>query len=111
MVLESGGTCAIATEAEIVAARTMVFEYEGIDVCYAAATAMAGVIGLVRRGLLPTSQTVLVNLTGGDRDAAAEGRRVYLRRVEDGWEPEDPAMYPYADLRDAPDERKRLSVA
>jgi threonine synthase len=99
MLLESNGTCAIATEAEIRVARTMVLEYEGIDICYSAATALAGLINLARSGGFPQSDTVLVNLTGADREVAAPGRRVYLRRVEDGWEPENPAAYPYAKLR------------
>jgi threonine synthase len=101
MVLESNGTCAVATEAEIVTARRMVFEYEGIDICFSAATAVAGLVGLVRRGAFPQSDTVLVNLTGADRDPVTEGPRVYLRRVQDGWEPEDPVAYPYAKLRAA----------
>jgi len=96
---ESEGTCAIATEAEIRAARTAVLEYEGIDICYSAATAVAGLIKLVRRGAFPTSDTVLVNLTGADRPAVASGRRHYLRRVHDGWEPEDQSDYSYAPLR------------
>jgi threonine synthase len=99
MLLESGGTCAIASEAEIREARTMVLEYEGIDICYSAATAVAGLVNLVRRGGFPQSDTVLVNLTGADREPARQGLRVYLRRVADGWEPEDPATYPYAPLR------------
>jgi len=99
MVLESQGTCAIATEDEIRTARSMVLEYEGIDICFSAATAMAGLVGLVRRGDFPLSDTVLVNLTGADREPNTGGRRVYLRRVDDGWEPENPAAYPYAPLR------------
>jgi threonine synthase len=101
MVLESNGTCAIATEAEIRSARTMVFEHEGIDICFASATAVAGLINLVRRGDFPQSETVLVNLTGADRAPEPLGRRVYLRRTADGWEPEHPAGYRYAPLRAA----------
>jgi threonine synthase len=99
MVLESDGTCAIATESEIRAARTMVFEYEGIDICYSAATAFAGLTKLVRRGGVAASDTVLVNLTGADREVRSAGKRHYLRRVADGWEPEEPATYSYATLR------------
>jgi len=99
MVLESGGTCATATEAEIRAARIMVAEYEGIDICFSAAAALAGLIGLVRRGMVPQSDTVLVNLTGADREPTSLGKRHYLRRVEDGWVPENPSTYLYSPLR------------
>jgi threonine synthase len=66
-VLESRGTFASVSETEIRAARRDVAELEGIDVCFSAATAVAGLIRKVRAGQVPRDDAVVVNLTGADR--------------------------------------------
>jgi threonine synthase len=66
-VLESRGTFAAANEAEIRAARRDVAELEGIDICFSAATAVAGLARMVRAGRMPGHHVVVVNLTGADR--------------------------------------------
>jgi threonine synthase len=95
IVEESGGTFAIVSEDAIREARQMLAELEGVDACFSASAALAGLAKLVREGLLASSETVLVNLTGGDRsqEIAARPQRaepLWLRRAGSGWEPEDP---------------------
>jgi hypothetical protein len=69
----------------------MVEELEGISPCFSASTALAGVIRLVRNGELPRKDTVMVNLTGSDRQPAPAPTKIHwLRAAGDGWEPEDP---------------------
>jgi threonine synthase len=91
IVTESGGDCVAVTEAEIREARTMTEELEGISPCFSASTAVAGLMKQVKRGRFPCKETVLVNLTGGDRPRtpAAESVR-WLRREGDGWAEERP---------------------
>ena len=48
-------------------ARRALLELEGIDACYASATALAGMFRLARSGEIKRSEPVLVNITGGDR--------------------------------------------
>lgn len=85
-VLESGGDIESAAEREIREARRMLLELEGIDVCHAAATALAGLVRQVRRGRFPARDTVVVNLTGADRPAsAALDHVVWLERDGATW--------------------------
>jgi threonine synthase len=91
IVVESGGTFASVSEAHIREARTLAEDLEGISPCFAAAAALAGVVKLRRSGELPADHTVLVNVTGRDRDApASTGDAHWLKRSADGWIPEDP---------------------
>ncbi len=91
IVLESGGTFVAVSETEIREARCMVEELEGISPCFSASAALAGVIRLVRRGEFPRSDTVMVNLTGSDRQASPAPTKIHwLRAVGSEWEPEDP---------------------
>jgi threonine synthase len=91
IVLESRGTFVAVSEADIREARRMVEELEGISPCFSASTALAGVIRLVRNGELPRKDTVMVNLTGSDRQPAPAPTKIHwLRAAGDGWEPEDP---------------------
>jgi len=90
IVLESGGTMLAVSEEEIRDARRMVEEHEGISPCFTASTAVAGLARLARKGAIPSEQTILVNLTGGDREQAAAPRVVHwLERAASGWRAED----------------------
>jgi threonine synthase len=91
IVLQSRGTFVAVSEADIREARRMVEELEGISPCFSASTALAGVIRLVRNGEFPRKDTVMVNLTGSDRQPAPAPTKVHwLRAAGEGWEPEDP---------------------
>jgi threonine synthase len=90
IVLESNGGFVAVSENEIRDARSMVEDLEGISPCFSAATALAGLVRLVRRGEFPTKDTVLINLTGSDRQPVTQPTRTHwLKRCESGWEPED----------------------
>jgi threonine synthase len=92
IVLESNGGFVAVSETEIREARCMVEDLEGISPCFSASAALAGVIRLLRQGEFPRKQTVLINLTGSDRQAPSEPTRTHwLKAAESGWEPEDPA--------------------
>lgn len=89
IVQESGGDFESASEAEIREARTMLWEFEGIDVCFSAAAALAGLVKRIRRGAFPVGDTVMVNLTGGDRPGAADAGHVrWLVRESGSWRPD-----------------------
>jgi threonine synthase len=89
MVRESGGGFAAVSEAEIRQARRLLEDCEGISPCFSASAALAGLVRLVRSGGFPTRETVLVNLTGGDREPAAPaGEPIWLRRDGADWIPE-----------------------
>lgn len=88
MVLESGGTMEAVSEAQIREARTMLQELEGIDCCFTAATAVAGLVKRVRAGCFPLQDTVLINLTGTNREPAPVRRLRWLERGPEGWRPE-----------------------
>ncbi len=86
IVIESGGGIVSVSEAEIREARRMVEELEGVSPCFSSSTAVAGLIKQVRSGAFPKHETVLVNLTGGDRVSAPSPTRViWMRRGADGW--------------------------
>jgi threonine synthase len=86
IVVESGGDLVAVTEDQIREARKMVEELEGVSVCFSAATAVAGLIKLVRGAGFPTRETVLVNLTGADRPRTEPARSMrWLRRSAEGW--------------------------
>lgn len=85
IVVESGGDFASVTEREIREARTMVEELEGVSPCFSASTALAGLIKQVRNDCFPRTDTVLVNLTGGDRARSAPDGIRWLRRADDRW--------------------------
>jgi threonine synthase len=86
IVVESRGDCVAVTETEIREARTMTEELEGISPCFSASTAVAGLMKQVKSGHFPRGDTVLVNLTGGDRPRTPAARSVrWLRREGDGW--------------------------
>jgi threonine synthase len=86
IVLSANGFFASVSEQEIREARRMVEELEGVSLCFSASTALAGVIKLVRKDTFPLADTVLVNLTGSDRQPAEISSKIrWLRRSGDDW--------------------------
>jgi threonine synthase len=69
IVKATNGCFVAASQDEIVEARTLPKETEGIDVCYASATALAAALLLHKRGWIEATEPVLVNLTGGVRSS------------------------------------------
>ena len=91
IVNESNGTFAAVSESEIRETRSMVEEMEGFSPCFTSSAALAGMIRMLRKGALPRTDTVLINVTGRDREPAkSTGRIHWLKASEDGWQPEDP---------------------
>jgi threonine synthase len=91
IVVESNGTFVAVSEPEIRDARLMIEEYEGLSPCFSASAALAGLVQMVRKGMFPVSDTVLVNITGRDRQPSSPAQDVHrLCRAESTWEPEDP---------------------
>lgn len=66
----TGGAIHAATLDRICEARNLLAELEGLHVCSASATALAGVMDLRERGTIAAEAPVLVNLTGADRPFA-----------------------------------------
>ncbi|MEE2041120.1 pyridoxal-phosphate dependent enzyme [Nocardiopsis sp. CT-R113] len=102
----TGGRILAVDDTEIRAVRDLLEETEGVSVCYASATALAGVVRMRREGALPPDASVLVNLTGGDRTGWASPSRY---RVVDARWPEGPVGWdgdlPAADVaRTTPEE-------
>jgi threonine synthase len=89
LVVRTNGTFVAVSEEEIRRARSWVEDDEGISPCFAAAAAVAGLIKLRGRDAVPAEDTVLVNLTGGERPAVASmGNVTWLKRSEEGWTPD-----------------------
>lgn len=65
--LSSGGQILAAEEERIRAARRLLAETAGVNVCYASSTAFAGAMKAAEEGHLSSGSVVLVNLTGTDR--------------------------------------------
>ena len=95
IVQEAGGSFTAVSESQIREARSMVEELEGVSPCYSASTAVAGLIKQVRQGSFPIDQTVLINLTGGDRpvdENQAQHQDIrWLSQSHQGWTPDDAA--------------------
>lgn len=89
IVKDSGGEFSKVSETEIREAQRMAEELEGVSPCFSASTALAGLIKLVRDGSFPRNDTVLVNLTGGDRDGTATNSHAH-RLIQAGnlWIPQ-----------------------
>ena len=98
IVEESGGGFARVSDSEIREARTLVLELEGVDICFSAATAVAGLIQGVRAGRIAPENTVMINLTGSDRPLDPEQHQHqdlrWLVRSGEGWSPEYPGSDP-----------------
>tara|TARA_R110001592_G_scaffold337300_1_gene623512 strand:+ start:111151 stop:111474 length:324 start_codon:yes stop_codon:yes gene_type:complete len=86
IVSESGGSFLAASEQEIRDARKAVLQLEGIDICFSAATAVAGLIRAAGRGQVASDARVLINLTGSDRvyDSVPQDV-IHLARVAGEW--------------------------
>ena len=67
IVRESGGAIISVAAGEILAAQQLLRDLEGLEVCPAAAAALAGLIRQRRTGQIRPDETVLVNLTGATR--------------------------------------------
>ncbi len=86
IVLESGGTFVAVSEPQIRRAHRMLQELEGISTCYAAAAALAGLVELRRQRGVSSTETVLVNLTGGMRTGTPPTPATqWLKRSGSGW--------------------------
>jgi threonine synthase len=67
-VLESTGTFITATQDSMREMRKMLLDTEGLEICYTSAMTLAAAKELRATGWLKQDQTVLLNLTGRDRD-------------------------------------------
>jgi threonine synthase len=86
IVIESGGDFVSVSQQEIRDARRLVEDLEGVSPCFSASTAVAGLFKQVKDGKFPLNDTVMVNLTGGDRTGEpAAARIVWMRRDKGGW--------------------------
>jgi threonine synthase len=89
-VLESNGSIKAVTEQEIRDARNLVEDLEELTPCFTASVATAGMIRMVKEGFISEKETILVNLTGGDRpDSAPLKNAHWLERLGEDWELED----------------------
>jgi len=95
-VRESRGNLLAVSEAEIREARRMLLELEGIDCCFSASTAVAGLIKELARGGIPREDNIMVNLTGSDREVDVPAEQAsnvrWLSRTEKGWVADKPEL-------------------
>lgn len=89
IVTESGGCITAISEEEIRRMRQLLLDEEGVDACFSASTALAGLIKAAFAGVVSREETILVNLTGRDRiDVPVAGGWKY-RRNNETWEREE----------------------
>lgn len=101
IVVESEGTFTSVSETDIREARRMAEELEGLTLCFSSATAIAGMAKFARRGAIGPNETVLVNLTGRDREGGAQSHNArWLKRSGDSWVPEDGEWKGFHDSQD-----------
>jgi threonine synthase len=87
IVTESGGAMLAVDAADIERAREWTAADAGIEVCHAAAAAIAGLAEAVNRGVVSADDTVVVNLTCADRPlATTTGATHWVERDADGWD-------------------------
>jgi len=87
IVIESGGRLVAVSETQIREARSMVEEIEGLSPCFSASAAVAGMVRMRHEGVLSEKQTILVNLTGSDRQKASHAEPHHWMECTDrGWE-------------------------
>jgi threonine synthase len=71
---------------EIIFAKEMVLEDEGIIICHAAATAVAAIYKLALKDPSIKSQNIVINLSGGVRDIQEPSTiDRWLQRSGDAW--------------------------
>jgi threonine synthase len=88
VVRESEGEMTAVSEAQIRDAQRLVRDLEGIEICFSASTAVAGLIQSVQSGRVPTEHCVMINLTGGDRTSDVVSDDITLLDKIDGtWQP------------------------
>lgn len=86
IVLESDGDMLAVDEDSIREARGLMRACEGIEICYSAATAVAGLMHGARNGRIPKGDTILINLTGRDRESGNDTGHVrWLQRDGESW--------------------------
>jgi threonine synthase len=91
IVIESGGTLKAVSEKEIREARRLAEELEGLSPCFTASSGLAAVLRMARTGEISKDETVMVNLTGGDRPTPTPPKDTHwLERSDAGWRPADP---------------------
>ena len=80
IVLESEGHFTAVSDEEIRNAKRWVLNDEGIDICFSAATAVAGLIQSVGKGIVAKDAIILINLTGADRQMEPLPKNIKLMR-------------------------------
>lgn len=87
VIQKSRGLITEVSEQAIRRARRLLYDEEGIEVCYSSATAVAGVMRLVAAGAIASDESVLINLTGRDRTGEPAADGVYFHKVaENHWQ-------------------------
>jgi threonine synthase len=87
MVAESGGTFVSVSEQEMRDARVALRELADIPSGFEGAAALAGAIKLREAGGISGAETVLVNVSGGERLVSAAGERTHrIAKSETGWD-------------------------
>ena len=89
IVKDSRGSFESVTEEQIRAARRLVRTEEGIEICFSAAAAVAGLLKSVQQGTVPASDRIMINLTGSDREESSPHEHtIRLTKRNDGtWKP------------------------
>jgi hypothetical protein len=85
LVKESGGTFESASEQQILDAQRLIPETEGIPACPASACTLAGLRKLMAQGTVSTEETVMLNITGADREFTHPKHYTILERTDSGW--------------------------
>jgi threonine synthase len=89
IVMDSNGGFVSVSEADIRKAKSIMEDQEGISPCFTSATAVAGLAKMVAAGKVPANDTVVINLTGGDRNLEANSKHTHwLHKTEQGWSPD-----------------------
>jgi threonine synthase len=92
IVMDSGGGFVAVSETEIRQARALVEDEEGIQLCFSAAAAVAGVIKRAAEDTSLADAMIVVNLTGADRPQVPAGLEVeWISKTKDGWNARPPA--------------------
>ena len=85
IVLESSGDIIAVSEEEIRKAQKQILDDEGIEICFSASAAVAGLIRSAITGFISGDDIVVTNLTGSDRREAPVPQNV-IRMVKTGGE-------------------------
>lgn len=85
IVQESHGDFVSANEIEIREARKILYEFEGLDCCFSAATAVAGVIKKAKAKELDMNNVIMINITGSDRPKTPAENVTWLINKDNEW--------------------------